>query len=327
MSVTNVYYEIGTLRILANGYITRIPREEFYGGGGGYAFTRHPHSPDRGAVAHVLSAMGGPAAVDMLIAGHSHWDHTFDTATWSQLSGAPVVGSQTTCYESIAQGLPADRCRAVVGGEVLALRPGVTMRVVRWNHSGDATKNPEQHNPVELCGVPRVDPATGGLRAGVAEDFPNGGGNRAYLFTVEAPGGRYSWFFQDSASAVDLHVPIILDGKDYGAPLANLQAALQQAQIDRVDLWIGTGGAAVARILVPLLKPRAYIPVHWDDFFAPFEHGVAKPYSDPELEAFLIESGVKLIKPEQYMDKWRLGIDGITAEANDPVKAALGLER
>ncbi len=62
------------------------------------------------------------------------------------------------------------------------------MRVVRWNHSGDPAKNREQHDPVELEAIPRQDPATGGLKAGVAEDFPNGGGNRGFLFTVDGPG-------------------------------------------------------------------------------------------------------------------------------------------
>ena len=100
----------------------------------------------------------------------------------------------------------------VNGGEAIRLGEGVTMRVVRWNHSGDPQKNPEQHNPVELRAVPRPDPKTGGLRGGVAEDFPNGGGNRAYLFVVDGPEGRFSWFWQNSASAVDLHVPIVVDG-------------------------------------------------------------------------------------------------------------------
>ena len=113
------------------------------------------------------------------------------------------------------------------------------MRVVRWNHSGDPSVNPEQHNPVELKSVPVQDPATGGLRAGVAEDFPNGGGNRAYLFTVDGPDGRFSWFFNNSASAVDLHVPIVVDGVDHGAPIENLKAAMKDAKLTSVDLWIG----------------------------------------------------------------------------------------
>lgn len=324
MSVTSIYYELGPLSILTDGYITRIPREEFYGGGGGYAFTRHPHRPDTAAVKRVLDALGGPAAVSLLLTGHSHWDHSFDTGTWSQLTGAPIVGSKTTCLEAIAQGTPEDRCQAVYGGEKLETGEGVAMRVVRWNHSGDSNKNPEQHQPVELCSAPTPDAQTGGLRAGVAEDFPNGGGNRAFLFTVDGPSGRYSWFYQNSASPSDLSVSIIMDGTDYGAPLENLQAALRDAGVERVDLWIGTGGIAMARLLVPVLKPKAYLPVHWDDFFAPFERGVTTPYSDPELEAFLAQQKIKLIKPHQYMDKWRLDATGIVPEPNERVKRALG---
>jgi hypothetical protein len=78
--------------------------------------------------------------------------------------------------------------------------------------------NPEQHNPVELSHVPVPDPESGGLRAGVAEDFPNGGGNRAFLFTVDGPDGRFSWFFNNSASTVDLHVPSGVDGIERRAP-------------------------------------------------------------------------------------------------------------
>jgi hypothetical protein len=324
MSVTNIYYELGPLHILTDGYITRIPKEEFYGGGGGYAFTHHPHTPDVAAVTRVLEALGGPQSVSLLLTGHSHWDHSFDTATWSKLSGAPILGSRTTCLEAAAQNLPEGRCRPIYGGERIDPAEGISLRVVRWNHSGDAAKNPEQHNPVELCDVPHADAQTGGLRAGVAEDFPNGGGNRAFLFVIDGPRGRYSWFYQNSASAVDLGVSIILDGRDYGAPLDNLKAAMRDAGLDHVDLWIGTGGIAVARLVAPVLKPKAYLPVHWDDFFAPFERGVTRPYTDPELETFLAESHIQLLKPRQYMDRWRLDADGIAPEPNEAVKRALG---
>jgi hypothetical protein len=324
MSIANVHFAIGDLRILADGYITRIPEREFHGGGGGYAYTRTPWKPDVAAVARVLEAIGGPREVGLLLTGHSHWDHSFDTATWSKLTGAPVIGSITTCYETMAENLPANRCRPVYGREKIELGEGVTLRVVRWNHSGDPAKNWEQHDPVELEDIPRADPSTGGLRAGVAEDFPNGGGNRGYLFTVDGPDGRYSWYFHDSASAVDLHVPIVIDGVDYGAPIENLKAAMRDAGLESVDLWIGTGGLPVAERLVPVLRPRAHIPVHWDGLWEPFEAGMPWPYSDAANEAFLAKSGVRLLKPSQYMDKWRLDRSGIRVVANSAVKRALG---
>jgi len=324
MSIANIHYQMGPIGILTDGYITRIPEKEFHGGGGGYAYTRHPWKPDVPAVARVLEAIGGPEKIKLLLTGHSHWDHSFDTATWSRLTGAPIIGSQTTCFEVMAENLPVERCRPVYGLEKIDLAEGVSMRVVRWNHSGDPAKNWEQHDPVELEAIPRQDPATGGLKAGVAEDFPNGGGNRGFLFTVDGPQGRYSWFYQNSASAVDIDVPIVIKGVDYGAPIENLKRAMRDAGLDSVDLWIGTGGLPVAQLVVPVLKPKAHIPIHWDGLWESFETGMPWPFSDAADEDFLAKSGVKLIKPGQYMDKWRLDASGIRPVANSEIKRALG---
>src|SRR5258708_3434113 len=278
MAIANIHYELGPLRILTAGYISRIPEREFHGGGGGYAYTRHPWKPDVAAVSRVLDAIGGPSEVNLLLTGHSHWDHSFDTATWSKLTNAPIIGSITTCFEVMAENIPAERCTPVYGLEKIPLGEGVTLRVVRWNHSGDPAKNWEQHDPVELDAVPRPDPATGGLRAGVAEDFPNGGGNRGFLFTVEGPQGRFSWFYQNSASAIDLHVPIIINGVDYGAPIENLKIAMKDAGLQSVDLWIGTGGVPVAQLGVPGIPPKAFIPRHLAGLGGHFDAGTPLPF-------------------------------------------------
>lgn len=317
MSISNMYYEVGGKRILTDGYFTRIPQSEFFGGGGGLARTRSPRTPDVAAVTRVMNALGGTKSIDLLLTGHSHFDHSFDTATWSRLTGARIVGSRTTCLQAEAQKIPRSRCRAVEGGEKIPVAPGVTMYVVRMNHSGDSRVNPEQHDPVELKTVPRPDPDTGGLRAGVAEDFPNGGGNRGYLFVASGQdGSRLSWFFQNSASPVDL-----------AEPLENLKKAMNAARLDSVDLWIGPGSAAVARMELPILKPRAYLPVHWDGLYGAFEAGVPKPYSDPAMEALLKESGVRLVRPSQYMDKWRLDAAGVRELDNSAVQRALGFAK
>jgi hypothetical protein len=324
MSMANIYYELGALRILTDGYITRLPQNAFFGGGGGLAQTRRAFMPDVGAITRVLTALGGPASVNLLLTGHSHFDHSFDTATWSKLTNARIVGSKTTCLQAAAENIPADRCTAVYGAEKIALAQGVTLHVVRWNHSGDPATNPEQHNPVELEATPRPDPQTGGLRAGVAEDFPNGGGGRGFLFVVDGPDGRFSWFYQSSASAVDLHVPIVGGPTNYGAPINNLKAALRAAGLESVDLWIGTGGLSVAQLVLPVIRPKAYLPVHWDGLWGAFEAGVPRPYSDPALEEFFAKSGVRLLKPNQYLDKWRLGPNGVRPLQNAVVKQALG---
>jgi len=119
-------------------------------------------------------------------------------------------------------------------------------------------------------------------------------------------------------------VPIVVDGVDYGAPLENLRKAMKDAELEKVDLWVGTGGAAVARLIVPVIRPSAYLPIHWDGLYAPFSAGMPRAYADAGLEQFLTSAGVKLIKPGQYMDKWRLDKAGIQPVANTAVKRALG---
>ena len=210
------------------------------------------------------------------------------------------------------------------GRERMTLAEGGRVVVVRWNHSGDPARNPEQHNPVELDAVPARDPVTNGLRAGVAEDFPNGGGSRGFLFRVDGPDGPFSWFQQSSASAVDLDVPIVVDGVDHGAPIDNLRAALDEAGLDAVDLWIGTGGLPVAELVVPVIRPKAYLPIHWDGLWKPFEDGLSRPFRSAALTTFLAESGVELVAPGQFMDQWRLDASGIRPRANQAVKRALG---
>ena len=327
MSIANVYFELGPTRIMADGYFTRLPQRAFFGGGGGLGQTREPFVPDVKAVRRVFDALGGRSSVNLLLTGHSHFDHSFDTGTWSTLTGARIIGSKTTCLQTLTERVPAARCTAVYGGEAIPLQSGVTMRVVRWNHSGDAAVNPEQHNPVELEAPPARDPRSGGLRAGVAEDFPNGGGTRAFLFVVDGPDGRFSWLYQNSGSAVDLDVPIVVRGTNYGAPIDNLKAALAAAGLDSVDLWIGTGGLPLAKLVLPVLKPKAYLPIHWDGLWGAFEAGVPQPYSDAPLEEFLESSGVHLIRPVQYFDKWRLDRSGVRALPNDSIKRKLGFQK
>lgn len=325
LSVTNVYLRSGPVGILTDGYVTRLPKSAFVG-----EWLQHSdnaYRPDSAAVARMATLLGGRDAVQALLNGHSHFDHAFDDALWAKLTRAEVYGPRSTCLQLEGQEVPASRCTAVEGGEAVPLGNGVTVRVVRWNHSGDHAVNPDLHDPREIATVPVRDPKTGGLRPGVLEDFPNGGGSRAYLLTVPTRDGRLTIFFSNTGSPVDLDKQIVLDGTNFGAPIENLRAALRDAGLASVDLWIAGGGAPLARLVLPVLRPKAYLPVHWDDYFSPLEAGVAKPYADPALESLLDSAGVKLVRPAQYLDRWRLDRSGVHAVANDAQKRALGLPR
>src|SRR5262249_45756051 len=99
ISISNNVYQIGPLRLRPDGYIPRIPQSECYGGGGGLAYTRKAYRPDVEGVMRVMNAIGGASKIQILLSGHSHFDHSFDTATWSGLTGARIIGPKTTCLQ------------------------------------------------------------------------------------------------------------------------------------------------------------------------------------------------------------------------------------
>src|SRR3954464_12851179 len=76
LSIANMQFDVGGQHILADGYITRLPREVFYSGQSGYGRTQRAAKPDERAVREVLEAMGGRAAVNLLLTGHNHFDHS-----------------------------------------------------------------------------------------------------------------------------------------------------------------------------------------------------------------------------------------------------------
>jgi hypothetical protein len=327
MSIANWDMKIGGKRIVMDAYISRLPNSIFYPPPGYpndlYAYTKGPAGVDLESIRKVRDAELGSDRVDYLLVGHSHWDHSWDTPAWARLTGAPMIGGASSCMQAVAQGVAAAGCQAVSGGEKIALGDGITMRVVRFNHSGDAT-NPIQHFARELYRPPVADAATGGFRAGVGEDYPNGGGNRAFLFTVDRPGEQLSFFINNSASAFDLDKDIVVDGVNHGSPLANLAAAMKDAGISHVDAWIGTGGKPVAEMVVPVIRPRTYIPNHWDGLFNSFWAGMPYPYKDDALRAYLASQKVGLIAQKQYFDKYILTRDGVQTDANLEVKRKLG---
>jgi L-ascorbate metabolism protein UlaG (beta-lactamase superfamily) len=327
MSIANWYFKVGDKRIMMDAYITRVPEASFVAPPAypkdPYAYTKGPYGIDAASIAKVRDAVLGRDRLDLLLVGHSHFDHSWDTPTWSKLTGAPMLGGASTCLQAAAQGVLPAQCRSVSGGETIALGDGITLRVVRFNHSGDAS-NPIQHFARELYRPPVADAATGGYRAGVGEDYPNGGGNRAFLFTIERPGGRLSFFVNNSASAFDLDKEIVVDGTSYGSPIANLAAAMKDAGLTQVDAWIGTGGRAVAEKVVPVIHPKTYIPNHWDGLFNPFWAGMPYPYKDEPLQAYLEAQKIALVKPKQYFDTFVLTRSGVAVEANHEVKQRLG---
>lgn len=322
--ISNWQLQVGDLNMVIDGYVTRIPSEYFSGGGGGLGLTRKGYPIDKALVDKMHGVLAAEHPIKYLFTGHSHFDHSFDTPYWAKATGAQVIGSKTTCYQTQALGVSSDRCVPVYGGEKFFLPHDVTVYVVLWNHSGTHEGNAEQHDAVELVAPPKPD-SDGNLRGGVAEDFPNGGGNRGYLFVIPHGDRPLSMFFTNSGSTQDLQLDTVVGGNNYGSPLQSLSNAMLAAGLQSVDVWIGGGGEGVARYVVPILRPKAYIPNHLGDFFAKFDAGYDNgPFKDSGLEKYLNSVGVKLIAPGQYMDRFDLTQYGTIPVPNTAQKMAFG---
>lgn len=340
MSVANWFIEVGDTRIVTDGYITRIPESAFSGPSFAYG---EPSVPDTVGIKRVIKALGSPK-VDFILTGHSHFDHSFDVATWSRLTSARIIGSRSTCLQALAQGIPDSQCIAVEGGEEIPLGAEIRVRVVRWNHSGDVTTTDGRllHSPLELVEPPTPDST--GFKPGILQDFPNGGGARAYLFTAETTTGPVSWFYSNTGNAATFRDPVTIEPAFFaGLSLAldnlsiaehatpareHLQAALNQMGLDQIDLWLGFSDRPLAEAVHQVLKPKAHIPHHWDGLFKPFFDGVPYAYTDFPMTVgvsdFWQEQEVRFLAPQQYMDKYALTTDGVEAVTNSAVKLLLG---
>jgi hypothetical protein len=72
---------------------------------------------------------------DVILVGHSHFDHLHGAQTIAKNTGARIVGSHETARVMREQGVGREQLRAVQGGERLRLGEGVTARVFPSLHS------------------------------------------------------------------------------------------------------------------------------------------------------------------------------------------------
>jgi L-ascorbate metabolism protein UlaG (beta-lactamase superfamily) len=342
MSNTNWLIETEDVRILLDGWITRIPRPPRPDLKNPETLSVRSLVPDTAGVKRVFDALGNEKKIKYILSSHSHFDHSYDTAVWTRLTAAQIIGPRSTCLQALAQGIPESQCSIVRGGETFDLGRGLNVRVVRWHHSGDISTplGLLLQTPMELIDIPKLDLETGGLRPGILEDFPNGGGSWAYLFTLDLSGQNLSWFFSSSGNADTFRESRIADEtflREHGMSLSNLvitpekksieeylTEAMHAEKLDHVDLWLGYNNSYHVEQVISVLKPKAFIPQHWGGLWSPFFEGLKSPYSNERLISVLEKEGIGFYLQRQYMDKFRLDTSGITPVPNDTVKERLG---
>ena len=115
MSIANWYFKIGDKRILMDAYITRIPESTFYSPAAlpndRYAYTKSAFGVDLPSITKVRDAVFGEKKLDYLLTGHSHFDHSWDTPTWSKITKAHLLAAHRPVCKQLRKGSPANSAK------------------------------------------------------------------------------------------------------------------------------------------------------------------------------------------------------------------------
>lgn len=304
--ITNWHYQIGDKGVMLDGEVVNAGR-----------------TANAAAVTKALTALTDGVAgnsVDVVLLGHVHPDHSVQLPEWAKQTGKRVYAPPAACATLVgSNGIPADQCVGLKGGEVIDLDAFTQIRAVRWVHSVDC------------------------------DEFSNGTGGPetfGFLFTTRIKTGEtLSWFVSDSgAGGPDLTAPRVVttveNGQNvtttYGSPLQNLKDALKSAGLKSFDVWQGGPESRMvyqARTVIPEFEVKTFMPHHLNSRAAggqsfSLTYGMHYAYSEddqPKLKEFLKTVEVPQIYPTNYFDAWTYGRDGVKVVANDKMKAAYGL--
>jgi L-ascorbate metabolism protein UlaG (beta-lactamase superfamily) len=230
LGVSTLLFRDKESAVLVDGFFTRP---------GLYATGFGLLEPDAERIAYGLR-LAGIEKLDAVVCAHSHYDHAMDAPEVARLTGAVVVGSESTANIARGAKLPEDRIRVVTGNETL-----------RFGNLS-VTLVPSKHFPHGF--------AMGDIDAPLAPpvkalDYLEGGS-----FSILVEKNRRAILVQSSAGYVE--------------------GALAGRRADVVYLGVGLLGSKDApyrdaywRETVSTVRAKRVVPIHWDDF----TRGLDKP--------------------------------------------------
>lgn len=181
-----------------------------------------------------------PARVDLVVCGHSHFDHVLDAPTIARLRGAKLAGSASTCMWARAEGVPED--------QLIAIPPqGGTFEVGDF----EVTFVPSHHGRLAFGRVPFP---------GVVEQPP------------QIP-ARFWHYRMGGAFGILLKSRGVTVYHNGSADLIDAELSGKKADVLLACLAGRRGTERYLPRLVEALSPRLVIPTHHDAFFAPLEEG------------------------------------------------------
>ncbi len=128
LGVSTLLFDDGETALLTDGFFSRPSALRVLTG---------RIAPDRSRVAAAL-ARAGIRRLAAVLPVHSHYDHALDAPLVADLTGALLLGSESTRNIGRGQGLPDDRIRVVTPGEALTFGRFTVTAVAAAHTPGDA---------------------------------------------------------------------------------------------------------------------------------------------------------------------------------------------
>ena len=230
--VSTLLFDDGQTKLLVDGFVSRPASDDLA-----------PHDLPQ---IRRLIATAGLESLAAVAPTHSHWDHAMDAGVIAKLTGAMVIGSESTANIARGADVPEDQIEIVHDMGTFEFG-SFTLTVVKSNHRMTADGRPPFPGVVD---TPLVPPTR-------IPDWKEGG---TYAVHVAHPEGRAlvngsAGFIEDGLEPFDADVVFLTIG--------GLQGMGREYT---TRYWQET---------VEVLGARCVSLVHWDDLYAPF--GVIEP--------------------------------------------------
>ena len=244
---------LGVATLLLDDGETQVLTDGFFSRPGLLSVGLRRIAPDRQRIGTCLDRAGA-ARVRAVAPVHSHFDHALDSAVVADLTGALLVGGESTANIGRGGHLPDDRIRVVASGDEVQVG-AFSLTFIASAHC------PPDRFPGEITD-PVVPPSkVGAYRCG-----------EAWSILVEHA-SSHRLLIQGSAGYVE--------------------GALAGREAEAVYLGIGQLGkqdpeymAAYWEHTVRAVRARRVVLIHWDDFFRPLDEPLrALPYLGDDLHA------------------------------------------
>jgi L-ascorbate metabolism protein UlaG (beta-lactamase superfamily) len=183
--------------------------------------------------------MHGISKLDAIVVTHAHYDHVLDAPEFAKRTGALLIGSKTTCYIGVGGGVPSEKIKEVVPGDVLKIGK-FSLDFRKGKHTthflGMTFWNGNLSKPLP--------------KDADFSDYPMG---ENFIVSIFHPKGT------------------ILSHATPGLDLSTWKFA---KPIDVLVSYVLPVNSDIKTFIKNVLKPinaKLIIPVHWDDFFQPYE--------------------------------------------------------